>query len=61
MIAKFMEEGLGQQILEVQETDDGVLFSVYEFGEEQVGQHVTISLSEIPKLIKHLQSLNQLQ
>lgn len=61
MIMKFTEEGLGSRVLEIEKTNTGVSFFVYEFGEEQVGQYMTLPLNEINNLIKFLQSLNQLQ
>lgn len=61
MIMKFTEEGLGSGILEIEKTDTGISFFVYESGEEQVGQYMTLPIKEIDNLIKFLQSFNQLQ
>jgi hypothetical protein len=60
MVIKFTEPQ-SSQILEVENTNEGVSFFIHEYGEEQVGQYITLPLSEVNNLIKFLQSLNQYQ
>jgi hypothetical protein len=59
MIAKF--PGGDQHILEIEKQDDGISFYVYHSDEEEIGQAVTIPLSEVNNIIKYLQSLTILQ
>lgn len=60
MIAKFTDSE-GQHIMEVEKSNDGVSFFIYEFGEQQVGQSIVIPLSEMNNLIKHLHTYTLVQ
>jgi hypothetical protein len=55
MTAKFSTTGGG--ILEVTKNADKVDFFVYEWGEEQVGQSVSLTPTDIRELIEYLESL----
>jgi hypothetical protein len=58
MTAKFTN---ADRILEVERRGNEVSLFIYESGEEQVGQSISIPLAEINNLIKYLQSLQLLQ
>lgn len=55
MVVKFNDKA-ENKYLEVEKHTDTVSFFIAEFGEEQVGQFIEISIDEIQNLIKHLQS-----
>jgi hypothetical protein len=54
MTAKFSN---GAEILEVTKSGDNIELFIYQFGEEQVGQSVQLTPSDISDLIKYLESL----
>jgi hypothetical protein len=52
MVAKFEKD---KYILEVDKTDKGISFNIYESGEEQVGQWIELPDKDIHELIRYLQ------